>query len=264
MHDPMTVAFEINWPSFTKERGRNLVTIWHVDPEKDGTDDSCGWFIRPRHANQDVLARIERRFEHDFDSVFKSESGTVYFTGMFCPNGEPHFTVPGVVLNLFFLAACEHFNSNGHTDWRKARRWMQDHLFDILLFAENPTDSLHDSLTRKFEIGCGEPYGDADREKRIKRLAGVIYSWILRADRPWWKHPRWHWWHWRIQVHPLLSFKRWAFSRCCKCGKGFRWGESPVSGSWHGTGPLWFRSESHVYHSSCSGDSRITQESASC
>lgn len=36
MHDPKTVAHEIrikNW---------HLVTIWHVDPETDGTDDSCG------------------------------------------------------------------------------------------------------------------------------------------------------------------------------------------------------------------------------
>lgn len=48
MHDPMTVAFEIPrpWP---------LVTVWHVDPERDGTDDSCDWF---GHAWQ---RRAERR-----------------------------------------------------------------------------------------------------------------------------------------------------------------------------------------------------------
>lgn len=34
MHDPMTVAFEIRWLG---------VTIWHVDPETDGTDNSCRW-----------------------------------------------------------------------------------------------------------------------------------------------------------------------------------------------------------------------------
>lgn len=64
MHDPMTVAFEIRrpWPKVTKRgtdlRGKRvslpfirtlgrefyfpaLVTVWHVDPQKDGTDDSC-------------------------------------------------------------------------------------------------------------------------------------------------------------------------------------------------------------------------------
>jgi hypothetical protein len=52
MHDPMTVAFEIKWPFPAKKTWGNgaiyrdyktLVTIWHVDPESDGTDDSCGW-----------------------------------------------------------------------------------------------------------------------------------------------------------------------------------------------------------------------------
>lgn len=57
---------------------------------------------------------------------------------------------------------------------------------------------------------------------------------------------------WKIQIQPLLAFKRWAFSRCCRCHKGFKWGESPVSHSWNGTGPLWFRSEQHIYHDACS------------
>lgn len=243
MHDPMTVAFEI---------GR-FATIWHVDPETDGSDDSCGWFMRSRHGDKKTLDCIARRFEHDFDRVFRSEGGTAYLCGLFAPNGEPHFSVPGVALNLFFMAACEHFSSDGHSNWKKARRWMQRNLFDILHFAENPTDSLYDSLTRKFEIGCGEAYTPKSREDRIRQLASVIYGWILRADRPWYRHPRWHFWHWKVQIHPLLSLKRWLFSRCCKCGKGFRWSESVCSNSWHGTGPLWFRSEANVYHMDCNG-----------
>jgi hypothetical protein len=47
MHDPLTVAFEICSPFVRRESGirsQNIwVTIWHRDPEKDGTDDSCGW-----------------------------------------------------------------------------------------------------------------------------------------------------------------------------------------------------------------------------
>lgn len=47
MHDPMTVAFEIKLPFRSeKNKYKSLITIWHVDPEKDGSDDSCGWFIR--------------------------------------------------------------------------------------------------------------------------------------------------------------------------------------------------------------------------
>ena len=37
MHDPNTLAFDIHIG------GVRLFEIWHVDPEKDGDDDSCGW-----------------------------------------------------------------------------------------------------------------------------------------------------------------------------------------------------------------------------
>lgn len=48
MHDPMSVQFEIRrpWPKRVNWSTRKwyfpaLVTVWHVDPEADGTDDSC-------------------------------------------------------------------------------------------------------------------------------------------------------------------------------------------------------------------------------
>lgn len=52
MHDPLTVAFDIAIPMFWKKRetyGRSrlhLITIWHKDPELDGSDDSCDWFSK--------------------------------------------------------------------------------------------------------------------------------------------------------------------------------------------------------------------------
>lgn len=256
MHDPMTVAFDIKYPR---------ITIWHVDPEKDGTDDSCGWFPRGRHCNQAVLEKIVKRMEFDWDRTFdpnKSDDDyddgeikiglkPVYNCGLFKPDGLPNLSVAGVVLNLFFIAAGEHFESNGHTNWKRARRWMNEHLFEILHFAENTTDSLFDDITRKFEIGCNEEYTKRRRDERIRQMAGSIYSWILRAERPWWKHPRWHFWHWKIQVHALQNLKRWLFSRCNKCGKGFRFGESPVSNSWDAVGPRWFRGEPDVAHGNC-------------
>ena len=70
MHDPLTVAFEIYYPWHWKifrpsRRELNItksykyfepfITIWHKDPEKDGTDDSCGWFMRSRHGDKKIL-----------------------------------------------------------------------------------------------------------------------------------------------------------------------------------------------------------------
>jgi hypothetical protein len=47
MRDPKTVAHEI-FPRFRLfgklVRLPHLITIWHVDPETDGTDNSCDWF----------------------------------------------------------------------------------------------------------------------------------------------------------------------------------------------------------------------------
>ncbi len=258
MHDPMTVAFEIKYP-WRKHRNPKhpweenyrgtLVTIWHVDPEADGTDDSCGWFIRGRHLDQEVMKKIVAAYEFDWDGTFEK-----YSTGLFHPDGNPHLSVIGITINLFRMAANVVFESKGSTNWKRSRRWMKDNLYDIMHFAENNTDSLFDGITRKFEIGCDEEHTPERRKDRIRSMASCIYSWIERERRPWYKHPRWHFWHWRFQLHPVQQFKRWAFSKCAECGKRFTWGYSPTSHGWGGgDGPLWFRSEKGVYHTDCAG-----------
>lgn len=255
----MTVAHEIKSPfkrksKFFPEGYRNtLVTIWHVDPEKDGIDDSCGWFKRAHHGDKAMLSKIEKAIEFDFDRTFTpddedEESGKrTYFTGLFKPNGDPNLSVIGITLDLFFSAIHTYYDH----DWKKARKWMNKHLFEILHFAENPTDSLHDGITRKFQKGCGEEYTERARKERIHNLAATIYGWILRKEQKWWKHPRWHIHHWKIQVRFIDNLKRFLFSRCCKCGKHFPWGYSVCTNSWNCTGPRWFRSEKDVYHSDC-------------
>lgn len=264
MHDPMTVAHEIKYPwrqkpckLWPKGYRSTFITIWHVDPEKDGTDDSCGWFQSSRHGDKAVLEKIVKQFEFDWDRTFTSDgSGKTYFCGYFYPQdagaGMPNMGVTAVGLNLFFIAAGIYFESDGQSSWKKARRWMQSNLFDIMLFIENPTDSLRDSLIQKF--GQYEK-----REERIRSMASCIYGWIMRTQRPWWKHPKWHVWHWKIQCVPLGNLKRWMFSHCCKCGKRFKYGESPVTNNWNSEGVKWFRGETDVYHGSCNGDSQPEQ-----
>lgn len=169
MYDPMTVAFEIENPFLPKYqvipgywKRPVLITVWHVDPETDGTDDSCG-YISPKLDESDL--RI-------IDEML-----------------------------------------NGEFNYRDAVA------------------------------------GDSYFEKR-SYLHNILREY-KRGVRPWWRHPKWHVWHWRLQIHPLQNFKRWAFSRCCVCGGRFGWGESPVSNQWHGGGPRWFRSEENVLHISC-------------
>lgn len=259
----MTVAFNVRIPlpwkttTFWKDGRKewahyDLATIWHVDPEKDGTDDSCGWFKRARHGDPEVLGKIIKAFEFDWDRTFEqskqdhdSEDGDfvphVYYCGFFKTSGDPYLSVGAIVLNLFLIAANEHFKCDGHTNWKRSKKFLRKNLLDILLFAENPHDSLFDGITRKFEKGCGEEYGTRARQERISKMAGCIYAWILRAEQPWYRHARWHIHHWKIDVHPVARLWRFITRRCCKCGSRFGWNESPI-GDWNGT---------RVWHQHC-------------
>ena len=74
--------------------------------------------------------------------------------------------------------------------------------------------------------------------------------------RPWYRHPRWHLWHWKIQWQFGQTLARYLFSRCSKCGGRFSWGESPI-GPWSGDGPRFFRGERNVFHQGC--DTSVAQ-----
>ncbi len=221
MHDPTTLAFSIKWPWKGKHDYRHsIIDIWHCDPCKDGTDDSCGWFKRSRHGDKKVLEKIAKRFEEDWDRVYMSETedeetgkSSIYFCGYFCPNGDPHLSVNAIVNNLIFLAAFEHFKSRD-----KAIKFCQKHCFEIMLFGENPFDSLHASITRKFY--GRKPETAHQRKYRIEELASIIYGWILRADLKWYQHARWHLHHWSIKIVVLQDFVRWLKGPDKSCQQG--------------------------------------------
>lgn len=170
MHDPKTVAFDIYIPKFW-ERTRtglvpriHLITIWHVDPEVDGDEDSCN------------------------------------FLGL---------RMPG---------------------------W----------------------LVEEMETN--------DMSEETRRLVRFMW-WALNAEyklRPWWKHPKWHFRHWEVQIHLVQRFKRWAFSRCMKCGKRFSWKDAGgrVIGTWGGRGPAWFENAEKIWHMSCEDCKAATEEAA--
>lgn len=74
------------------------------------------------------------------------------------------------------------------------------------------------------------------------------------TTRKWWQHPRFHIWHWDVQIHFLLHLKRYLFSRCAKCGGRFSWKEAThgqVIGTWGGAGPAWFKNAEKIWHFKC-------------
>lgn len=191
-------------------------SLWHNDPcNKPGCgDDSCGWFMRASHGDPEMLKKIRSAMDFSFDRVFeyrkddwddkKKKAGepadSIHYTGYFMPHGDPNFSIHGIVLNLFFDAIHAYFKH----DWEKSRPWMRKHLFDILMFAENPTDSLRDGI-----VGTFRSTEKWDREEALDRYASCIYGWILREERPWYRHPRWHVHHWQLNVSWWWFLPRW-------------------------------------------------------
>lgn len=216
MHDPMTVAHEIRWPWKNKHGHReSIFTIWHVDPESDGTDDSCGWFKRAHHGDLKILEQIKKDFSFEYQYWFNDA-------------GYPQFSVIALTIDMYTKALWVVFKRNR----RKVNRFMKKYLYEIIRFAENPTDSLHPSITAK--------YGLAEKHEKVNDFASIIYGDIIRKLQPWYKHPRWHIHHWRIQFRPWQNFKLRYWKKCCICGKrGFK--SSPI-GDWDGT---------RIWHQEC-------------
>ena len=154
MHDPMTQVCQIKypWPAY---RGTGIfsryhepiITIWHVDPETDGTDDSCGWFMRSRHGDKATLEAIRKEFEFNWDPEYG---------GWFHKDSRPAMSTIGIITDMVGSAAWLHFKK----DHRKRDRFMRANIWEIIRLAENPTDSMHESVTGK--------YGFDKREHRIE------------------------------------------------------------------------------------------------
>jgi len=222
MHDPQSLAFDIYLGPKEKKNGHYripFISIWHCDPETDGSDDSCGWFIRSRHVDPILIAKVKREFEFNFKHNYWFDS-----------KGQPKFSTIGTAVNMYQTAVWHMFmfwDNNKPTDSarRKFNNFMRKHLYDIIAFTENPTDSLYAAINMT--------YGDESESSRIEHFTSIITSDIMRKLRPWYKHPRWHVHHWRITFPLLRGLYRRYIQRCDICHKVF--GRSAVYGDWYGT-----------------------------
>lgn len=262
MHDPLTQAFVIpyGWRAEQFKSGKKwrywkpLITIWHKDPERGGSDDSCGW-SRPRLTAEQCSI---------VNSLAGDEARNPWFMRLDAKTNDDPVAAEMLLRGAFHLVSrClrnRGYRRAAFSDDQCAR-WASEMI-------HNPRDNFRSSLC--FHSGYhsnwyreGVPNSAKEdeyfREQQAKSFFGAIMRMMLRESRCWFQHPRWHVWHWQFQFHAAQTFKRWAFSRCCRCGGRFTWGYSPCSGSWDSDGPQWFRSESNVYHGDCT-----TPDSACC
>ena len=254
MHDPDTQAFVIpyGWKNETLGSGakwrywKPLITIWHRDPEHGGSDDSCGWFRPPLSKDLRDMIKI----------LAADEAREPWFMAKQAKTNDDPVEVETLVRGAFlYLSRCmKHrgFLRRG-VSLSEAQQWASE-------MTHNHVDNFRSSVcflsgyhSNWYRDGIPNTVEEDKfwREEQARSFFGAIAGYILRERRWWFQHPKWHVWHWRLQIHPLQAFKRWAFSRCCKCGGRFSWGYSPCTHSWNGIGPRWFRSEPDVFHGNC-------------
>lgn len=255
MHDPLTVAHEIRYPwrkyknprnDFEKTYRESIITIWHKDPERNGSDDSCGWFTPP----------LSKEIREICKNLAWSEARDPLFMALDAKNNSDPIQCERLIFGAFMIVSQSLVNRGAirrRVSVRDAQRWAAE-------AAYNTIDNFSGTLCFKsgyhsnwYKDGIPNSVEDDRffRERQATSFFLSIAGWILRERRWWFQKPRWHVWHWKFQIHAIQAFKRWAFSRCAGCRKRFEWGYSPVTTAWSGGGPRWFKSEDHTYHSEC-------------
>ena len=238
MHDPSTVAFDIRLPFVGhklgngKRLGYALITIWHVDPERNASerglrgDDSCGWFDVPTTPAE--RRKIRYLAETEFSTIFRRRWATIerkdYAPVCFEPTA--HEAIHAIWRQIDRALTGR---------WRRPSKRDEEIIFDL---AANPVDNLRSVWAR------------VNSPETCAVLFACVHRAYLRSRRPWWKHPRWHFWHWSFQIHPWQQLRRRLFDRCVECGKPFV-GESPISTKWHSDPTPWFGSAPDLHHARC-------------
>lgn len=234
MHDPSTVAFEIRSPirrksDFFKNGYRApLVTIWHEDPldfeGKRGcrSDDSCGWFRPPYTEEQEE--RIKKLGRQQYSTIWGKQHAA--------REGKDYAYVcyePSCYDAIYWTWRAINHSEKRQGAWQYGVRLTARELQEIFELSSNPVDNLRVSL-----------WSVKDEDTAADWFMLVYRCW-QRFNRPWYRHPRWHFWHWRLQVHPLQKLMRRLLTRCEACGRLFGWSESPVG----------LMSGDAVWHSRC-------------
>lgn len=221
----MTVAFELRYPwlahrnpqsDFEREYREPWLVVWHRDPCVRGDDGSCGWST-PRFTGDEKWVKA---LENDISFLRRDAPHAL---------SSQRVREGWVAWELLWLerAAFHHRGRHGLTARQIAST----------LFGDSFPGDRDDAF----------PFWSLPADE-VARLFARRY---LRLTRPWWRHPKWHVHHWRFQVPPWQTLRRWLFSRCQGCGKRFAWGYSPLSTSWDPNPPKAFRSETHVFHFEC-------------
>lgn len=226
MFDPLTVAFEIKYPwrkykpgdkQFPDGYRDTFITVWHDDPQTGGMDDSCG-FEYPR-IPKDLQDRImqEVAIESQTQEFYRVESEIETFMD----EGEevsvvrekwfPKFSLEFMIESVYLFLL-----------WRLFKKHLLlGDIQKICYLKSNPGDSFQYFV----DLSLGQGEVTYLQRSDIESFYFCVVRQILYVRRKWWRHPKWHIHHWKLQIHPLQKLRRFLFSRCDVCGGRFKWGE---------------------------------------
>lgn len=238
MYSPLIQAFNIKYP--WRAKGTKLwpqgyrstfITIWHVDPEnhqgKCNTrgDDSCGWFNPPY--SQETKDKVLKLANSQYPLFVK---------------GEHKFNCHEAI--YWCWRAIKYYNKQGwqYGDKKPALSALEQEY--IWRLSSNPVDNL------KY------PWSVVKDRRSFETFFICIFNAFLRIHRPWYKHPRWHILHWKIQVHPWQQLKRKYWDKCYLCEKrGFKGGQA--IGNWAGD-KIWHAGCENIKNPNTSTNSHLT------
>lgn len=185
MHDPYTLAFRIKSP-FQKmladgHKYRSaLIEIWHKDPQRDGSDDSCGWTYPRITEEQDsrlcYMAGQEARYPWYCRRFVKENDNPL----------ECEALLRGAFLNVAQMLSQP-------ISFQKATEL-------AARYTHNQVDNFRHALAYLPGYHSNNERDDPrQRELHAKEFFRSLARIILRANRPWYRHPRFHVRHWRVE-----------------------------------------------------------------
>lgn len=225
MHDPMTVAHEIKWPIKNKYGYREpVITIWHIDPDIRGDDDSCGYSF-PKITDEERVM-IRKLAHNQYGQLFEKDKAEIEHKSYayICSNQDSY----GVV--YWSWRAIKHIGKKG---WQYGKELSLSELQYVYNLYCCPNDNLKNSLN------------SIKTESDYANVLYLIFRCYKRYSRKWYQHPRWHIHHWRVQFNTFQKLKRRYWDKCSVCGKrGFK---SSANSDWNGT---------KIWHSECDTSSQ--------
>ena len=158
------------------------LTLWHVDPCTDGSDNSCGWFhprlTKLQRSNLEFLAKQDRcEGVHRFFAARAKE-----------PLPETGF----ILAQMLAIKVWQWIGCPSRKDPDVVIRDVSMTFWSSMAFMPG----WHSNSPDESVDSCGF------REHRATVVRAMARE-ILRHNRPWWKHPRWHFWHWKITCRPF-------------------------------------------------------------